>query len=184
MPLIFPSPLVTERLIVRAPTADDAAELNAAIHETWAALTPWMAWATELPSLEESRRRCVRMEENWAEGLNFPLFGFSREDGRLVLASGVYLKNPDVPAYEIGYWCRTSYQRQGYVQEAVRAIAQACLDVMDARRIEIRCDAENPAPQAVALRCGFRPEGELVNDAREGGRLRSTRIFAITRNDP
>ncbi|MGV3618683.1 MAG: GNAT family N-acetyltransferase [Fimbriimonas sp.] len=174
----FPSPLHTERLIVRFPVAEDAAELNAAIHETWDDLHMWMAWAAVRPTLEESREKCAQLA---ASGEEFHLFGFERETGRLVLANGVRCLDPEVPSFDLGYWCRASFQGQGFVTEATRAVIETCFETMGAQRIEIRCDVKNDRSQAVALRCGARHEGDLVNECRDPqGNLRTTRIFALT----
>jgi ribosomal-protein-serine acetyltransferase len=180
----FPNPLLTERLIIRAPVAEDAEELNAAIHETWDDLHTWMAWAAIPPSLEESREKCIQLAAKAATEEEYPLFGFERETGRLVLANGVRRVDSEVPSYDVGYWCRADYQGKGFVTEATRAVIGACFEALGARRVEIRCDVKNVRSQAVALRCGGRHEGDLVNECRDPqGGLRTTRIFSLTRDD-
>lgn len=185
MSIPFPSPVTTDRLLIRTPRPEDAQALNGAALETWDQLKQWMPWATSLPSLEDSRDTCCRMATNTQEGRDYALFCFDRATGEFVLATGTHPRNPNVPSYEIGYWCRASYQGKGYVTEAVQALTQTCFEVMGARRIEIRCDARNEPSRAVAERCGYRLEGTFTNDCRDtAGLLRSTLIFAQTRNDP
>jgi ribosomal-protein-serine acetyltransferase len=180
----FPSPLKTSRLIIRTPEPGDADQLNEAVLETWDQLATWMPWAINRPTLQESRETCIRMAAHAAERKDFALFGFERDTGVFLLASGTHPRNIEVPSFEIGYWCRASRQGQGLVSEAVEAITSACLHKMLARRIEIRCDKRNAASRAVALKAGYVMEAELKNDARDNhGALRTTQVFAVSRDD-
>ena len=181
----FPSPLVTERLIIRTPELGDAQMLNEAIRETWDGLYRWMPWAITPPTLEESVDTCRRMSSHTAEGDDYVLFCFERATGRFVMASGCHPKSWEVPAFEIGYWCRTSEQGKGFVTEAVLAITQAAFEVMGARRIEIRCDTDNTASRAVAERAGYKLNAEFACHRRNKlGELGGTYVFAQTRPDP
>jgi RimJ/RimL family protein N-acetyltransferase len=179
-----PNPISTERLILRAPRPDDAPALNEAILETWEQLNRWMPWAVQKPSLQASAEVCMRMAQHWSDLRDFPLFGFEQASGRFILAGGCHLKDPEVPLFEIGYWCRASDQGRGYVTEAVQAITRVAFDEVGAKRIEIRCDGDNTSSAAVARRCGFRLEAELVNGRRNVfGTLANTLIFSQTRPD-
>jgi RimJ/RimL family protein N-acetyltransferase len=84
-----------------------------------------------------------------------------------------------VPSFEIGYWCRKGYQRQGYVTEAVVGITNFAFSHLNAKRVMIRCDTDNHASASVARRAGFELEGTLRHDGRkQSGGLRSTLIFS------
>jgi RimJ/RimL family protein N-acetyltransferase len=179
----FPTPILTERLILRAPKPTDALELNAAVLETFEQLQRWMPWAQTPPSLADSVEVCTRMADRWQEMTDFPLFGFHSETGHFVLGSGCHRFNREVPSMEIGYWCRRSEQGKGFVQEAVHAITSAGFE-WGMRRIEIRCDSDNDKSRAVAERCGFALEAELKNARRNmRGELGNTLIFVKTRDD-
>jgi len=180
----FPTPLQTERLILRAPEFSDAPALTAAIDETFDQLRIWMPWAKSRKTLEDSGEVIDRMLKQWLPEQNYVLFGFDRETGEFVLASGLHPLNLEVPSFHIGYWCRTSHQGKGYVTEAVRAIRDAGFETVGAKRIEIRCDARNKASQAVAERAGFPLETVHRNDFRDNeGKLRSTHVYVLTRDD-
>ena len=86
----------------------------------------------------------------------------------------------NVPRFEIGYWVRRRFEGQGYVTEAADAIARFAFGALGARRVEIRMDDRNERSWRVAERLGFRLEGVLRNESREGGGLRDTRIYAVT----
>lgn len=181
MSVPFPSPLLTERLIIRFPEPDDHQVLNAAIHETWEQLHIWMPWAMSRPTLEESLDVCTTMSTKCMEGKDFPLFAFLRETGDFVLAGGTHVIDTSIPSYEIGYWCRKRFEGQGFVTEAVKAMTETLFGHMRANRVYIRCDSRNHRSQAVALRCGYNFEGEHLKDAldNEGG-FRNTRFYSRT----
>ena len=79
---------------------------------------------------------------------------------------------------------RTRLQGQGYITEAVRAQTRFALDVLGARRIEIRMDARNVRSKAVAERAGYTLEGRLRHAARAvDGTLADLLIYARTADD-
>lgn len=179
----FPSPLLTQRLIIRAPVPDDAHALTNAIQETFEDLHLWMPWAKSPQTLEESREVIDRMTSNWLPLRDYVLFCFDRQTSEFVLASGLHCIEPIVPSFHIGYWCRKSFQGQGYVTEAAKAIRDAGFDTVGAKRIEIRCDERNLASRAVAERCGFPLDAIMKNDCRDTqGNLSSTAYYALTRD--
>ena len=176
----FPALIETERLLIRPPQLGDGADVNAAIAETFDDLRRWMAWARRLPTVEETEEHCRHAHAAFLAGDDIPLYVFQRNDGAFVAASGLHPRDPDVPRFEIGYWCRASAQGHGYVTEAVRAITRAGFETMRANRIEIRCDPCNERSRRVAERAGYRLEGELHNEQRApDGQLRNTLVFAL-----
>lgn len=63
----IPQQLDTERLLLRVPEAADVEGLNAAIAESFAELTPWMPWAREPQTLEQTRAFCERARREWRD---------------------------------------------------------------------------------------------------------------------
>lgn len=89
-----------------------------------------------------------------------------------------------MPAFEIGYWLRTSAWGRGYVSEAVQVLSRFAFEMLGANRVEIRCDPRNTRSAAVPTRLGFVQEALLRNDVRDGaGELRDILIFALTPDD-
>lgn len=93
-------------------------------------------------------------------------------DGRLVGA--IDLKRTDWAARttEIGYWTAPGARGQGYMTEAVRALALWTLQDMGFERVEIRVALQNTASQRVAEKSGFVPEGV----ARSAGHVHAGRV--------
>lgn len=176
----FPESFETERLLIRSPLPGDGQEVFAAVTESLAELTPWMPWPKEHRSVEDSEASVRRARARFLERADLRLLLFLKGTQTLVGGSGLHRIDWTVPKFEIGYWCRTRFTGQGYVTEAVRGISDFAFDVLDARRVEIRCDSRNLSSARVAERAGFRLEGELRNNELDtGGVPRNTLVYAM-----
>jgi len=174
-------PLIeTERLTLRTPSVSDAPAANAAQSESFAELQRWMKWADKPITLDETTTHARMASQLFESGEDFALWAFLKGTGEFVMACGLHHCDWDVPKFEIGYWCRISYQGHGYATEAVRALTRVGFEQLGANRIEIRCDARNSRSRRVAERAGYRLEAKLKNDSRApDGALRSTLIYAL-----
>lgn len=163
----LPAQLSTGRFALRAPRAGDGTALNAAVCESIDELRPWLPWAQQAPTLEESELECRRMAARVGKREDLPLFIVEpMTDGseRLLGATGLHRIDWSVPRFEIGYWRRRGEQQRGIVGEAVRALARFAFDVLQAQRVEIRMSSTNAASRRVAERAGFVFEGMLRRD--------------------
>jgi RimJ/RimL family protein N-acetyltransferase len=175
-----PNEIETERLLIRLPLPEDAIEVNNAIQETFDQLHVWMEWAEQCPTVDETRAHVTRAHEDFTAGKDFGYFGFLKGTPAFVLAVGLHPRDPAARKFEIGYWCRLKYQRQGYVTEAVRALTLVGFDVANAGKIEIRCDPENRQSKRVAERAGYLLETTVRNDKlRPDGSIRDTLIYSL-----
>jgi RimJ/RimL family protein N-acetyltransferase len=179
-------PLTSERLLLRAPCAGDGAALNEAMLESIESLKPWMPWAQQLPSLDQSELTCRQLAARFAQRTDLTLYMFERTaeggGGRLVGGTGLHRMDWSVPRFEIGYWCRPSLQGRGLVTEAVHLLARFAFDSLRARRVELRMSSTNAKSRAVAERCGFTLEGMLRQDSiGVDGRPRDTLVYSRVR---
>lgn len=178
----FPERFETDRLIVRAPLPSDAQQVNTAVIESFDELRPWMAWAKEKPTLEQTAETIRRAHGQFLLREELMLLLFLKDGETLVGSSGLHRIDWDIPSFEIGYWVRTSYGGRGYITEAVRGITQFAFEYLDARRVFIKCDAMNTRSAAIARRAGFDYEGIHRCDTRDHfGKLRDTLYFARIR---
>ncbi len=175
-----PPRIETERLVLRVPSVFDAPAANAAQRESFAELQRWMKWASSPIALEETITHARMASEVFESGEDFALWAFLKSTDEFVLACGLHHCDWEVPKFEIGYWCRVSYQGHGYVTEAVRALTGVGFEQLSANRIEIKCDERNSRSRRVAERAGYRLEARLRNDSRApDGVLRNTLIYAL-----
>ncbi len=107
------------------------------------------------------------------------LYMFRQSSGRFVGSTGLHRINWDVGLFEISYWIRTAESHQGLVTEAVHGIVRWAADHLDARRIEIRCDARNLRSRNVAERAGFHLEAVLRQDEPDVQGLPERRIATV-----
>lgn len=176
----FPQQIETDRLLIRCPLPGDGAPLAAAVKESLPELRPWLPWAMAEPTAEDSEANVRRGYANFINREDLWLLLLLKENGRIIGGSGLHRIDWDVPKFEIGYWLSTPYTGQGYMTEAVSAIADFAFDVLGAQRVEIQCDALNERSAAVARRLNFTHEGTLRHNRRNhlSNELRDTLIFA------
>jgi ribosomal-protein-serine acetyltransferase len=180
--LEVPEHFATERLDLRAPDERHAAELHAAVMESHESIRRWMPWAAEVQTVEQFAENSREALQQYRARLDFRLHLFLKGTGTFVGGSGLHRPDWTVPSFEIGYWVRDRFQGQGYVTEAVTAIADIAFDVLGARRVDIRMSTRNERSRRVAERAGFELEGTLRNDGRHlDGSLRDTLVFARVR---
>ncbi|CAM3702429.1 GNAT family N-acetyltransferase [Cohnella lubricantis] len=180
--LDIPESFESERLLIRAPQWGDGAAVNEAIRESLDELKPWMPWAQQAPTVEESELNLREARLRYLERSDLRLQLISKSTGQFIGGSGLHRIDWQSRKFEIGYWVRTSCAGQGYITEAAKAIANFAATVLEANRIEIRCDAKNHRSARVAERLGFTLEGVLRDEAiGTDGMLRSTKVFSIVR---
>ncbi len=157
--LDVPEAVETPRLTLRASHAGAGALIHEALDESREALRPWMPWAREPLSVEQSEEHCRRMRARWHAREELDFCFYRKADGRLVGKGGLHTIDWSLPKFELGYWIRTSCTGQGFATEAASGLVGFARDALGARRLEITSDARNAASRRVAEKCGFELEG-------------------------
>ena len=164
-----PERLDGERVMLQAPRAGLGAELAVVVTQSLSHLRPWMPWAQEAPTAESAEVVVRRMQADFIARRDLAWQIYARRAdgsaGRLLGGTGLHRIDWAVRRFEIGYWIRPEAAGQGHVSEAVRLLTVLAFGPLDARRVEIRCDARNIKSRAVAERCGFTLEGVLRNES-------------------
>jgi RimJ/RimL family protein N-acetyltransferase len=180
--LSIPESFESERLLIRAPLWEDGVAVNEAIRESVEELYPWMPWAHNVPTIEDSESSIRQSRLQFLERTDLRLLLILKETGQFIGSSGLHRIDWQARKFEIGYWVRTSCGNQGLITEAVDAITNYAIRELQANRIEIRCDSRNKRSARVAERLGFTLEGILRNDkCNTDGSLRDTMIFSKVR---
>jgi RimJ/RimL family protein N-acetyltransferase len=182
--ITLPTELRGERVTVRPYRPDDGPALLAAIDESRVELDAWMAWPPMMRTQDDAVDYCLRMAAEWIRRDGLAMGIFDTATGRYLGGTSFHGIDWRLRSFEIGYWLRTSATGRGYVTETVRLLAEMAFEVLDARRLEIRCDAQNRRSAAVPERLGFVHEGTLRNEQlRPDGTVRDTLVFALTDAD-
>jgi ribosomal-protein-serine acetyltransferase len=84
---------------------------------------------------------------------------------------------------EIGYWLGRSFQGQGIMTEACRAMVTHLFTEIDLNRVTIHCARENEKSCAVAQRLGFAEEGVAREAQYLHGQFHDLRRFAMLKKD-
>lgn len=159
---VFPQvEVTTERLLLRAYTEDDI-EDNVALYDHELA----HRWSN-VPApytLEHSRDWCTRITvEVHTSGHGVIWAVTDRVTGRLLGCAGFYRTDWRNKITEVTAAGAPWAIGRGYAKEACRAISRWALLDQRFNRLQIMAAAGNPAPQRVAVACGFAREGILRN---------------------
>jgi RimJ/RimL family protein N-acetyltransferase len=183
--LDIPDHFETGRLLVRAPRPGDGATVHASIAETLDDLRRHpasMIWAVQEQSVARAEEFCRRGAANWIIRADFPMLIFRRDGGEHVGNCGLHRFNWDTRVFEIGWWCRRSFQGRGLITEAAAAITNFAFAHLGARRVWCGADEENERSWRVAERLGFECEGTLRSERCDpDGTRRNMRVYATTR---
>ena len=180
----LPDELPGERVLLRPLRPGDGAVLWPAVEESREQISPWLPWVEKTWSADDQEEVARRSAARWLTREDLMVGIWDRATGRYLGGSGLHRIDWAVPAFEIGYWLRTSAWGQGYASEAVRVLCRFAFETLGANRVEIRCDGGNERSLAVPRRLGFIEEATLRNETRDGsGNLRDTVVFAFTPAD-
>jgi RimJ/RimL family protein N-acetyltransferase len=143
-------------------------------------LLPWLSWAKAEPisiAARVSFLRGARARFDRDEDYTYKLF--DRGEQRMLGMSGLH-KRGAAGSLEIGYWIAAGALRQGLCSEATAALTHTAFAHCRADWIEIHCDADNLASQAVPRRLGFHLDGVLRRRAiTPAGQSRDTMIWSL-----
>jgi len=173
-----------KRIVVRPYRESDAQELFEAIAESRDHLRPWLPFADEHQTIDESRHWIIQQMAHWLLRDDLALSIWELSTSRYLGGTGLYPHDWGIGYFEIGYWIRVSAEGHGYITEAVRLLTDYACENLKANRLEIRCNELNARSAAVPKRLGYILEGCLRNHlATSNGRLRTTLVFSMIPTD-
>jgi len=173
-----------ERVVVRPYRESDAQALFEAIAESRDHLRPWLPFADEHQTVDESRHWIIQQLANWILRDDLMLSIWEQATGRYLGGTGLHPHDWEIGYFEIGYWIRVSAEGHGYISESVRLLTDYAFDNLKANRLEIRCDELNVRSASIPKRLGYVLEGRSRNDvATIDGRLRTTLVFSLIPED-
>ena len=149
-------PLLTERLLLRSLTLEDAQDVQHLAGERDIASTlPNMPHPYEDGMAEEWIRSCSGKFEK-DEALNFAII--RRTDKKLI--GGIELRlDRENENGELGYWIGKPYWNCGYATEAARAVVAYGFEVLKLNRVHAKHFKRNAASRRVLEKIGMCYEG-------------------------
>nr|WP_091348448.1 GNAT family N-acetyltransferase [Micromonospora rhizosphaerae] len=97
----------------------------------------------------------------WADGTGAPFAVCDAATGELLASCGLVSIDRGLGSGEVGYWTAPWARDRGVAVRATRAVARWAFDALKLRRLIWQAEVGNHASRLVALRAGFRIEGEL-----------------------
>jgi RimJ/RimL family protein N-acetyltransferase len=155
---------VTDGIVLMRPfRLEDAQETFNAVRESLADLKPWMSWAYDHYSLNDTREFIRLTRSRWQEGT---LYAFAITDagsGQVLGGCSLSHLHPIYHLCNLGYWVRSSRRGSGIAVRAARMAAQYAFEKAGLVRVEIVIAPENEASLRVAEKVGAHYEGILRN---------------------
>lgn len=150
-------------LVLRPFTTDDAPAFSSAVRESLASLHPWMPWAHEGYDEAAALAWFAICDASRANGTGYEFGLFNADDGRFLGGGGLNQINILHHFCNLGYWVRSSAQRQGVALAAVQALSRHAFDSLGLTRVEIVTAVGNHASYGVAIKAGAMHEGRCRN---------------------
>jgi RimJ/RimL family protein N-acetyltransferase len=149
--------ILTDRLVLRAISPDDAAEVGRALWTNRDHLAPWINVPAVEPTQESMRERLGELADAFAAGERL-LYTVRLPAGDDLL--GCIGLSPAGEAWALSYWLAAAHTGQGYAREAVAALARLLFAYGGADRVVIECLRDNARSAGVARAVGFERTGE------------------------
>lgn len=169
-------PIRTERLLLRAFTQADFADVHAyAIDPD---VVRYMDWG---PNTVEDTQ--AFLDRSFAAQLRWPRSDVNLAiehiaDGRVIGAIRLGV-NEATRTGDIGYSLSSAFWRQGLGTEAARAMVVAGFGVLSLHRIWAECDARNAGSYGIMEKLGMRREAHFRQDKRARDGWRDSYLYAI-----
>ena len=170
-------------VLLRPFRLEDAQETDNAVQESLTDLKPWMSWAYDEYSLNDTREFIRITRARWQEGT---LFAFAVTEAKSGLILGGCSLSHIHPVYllcNLGYWVRSSRQGHGIAGRATLLAARYAFEKIGLVRVEIVIAPENRASIRVAEKVGAHYEGILRNRMVVGNQMYDARMYSLIPKD-
>ena len=147
----------TERLTLRPPVHSDFRPWVSLRQASAEHLVPWEpSWAPDHLSRKAFTNRVYWSQRSINAGTAVPLFLIRRSDDTLLGAITLdNIRRGPSQSGTLGYWTGEMYARQGYMEEAIKAMVHYAFTRLDLSRIEAACLPENKPSRGLLEKTGF-----------------------------
>jgi RimJ/RimL family protein N-acetyltransferase len=162
---------------------DDAAQLYAAVRESLTELKPWMSWAHNGYSFQESEEFIQITRARWDERTLFAFAMIDAADGSILGGCSLSHLHPVYHLCNLGYWVRTSRHGEGIAGRAAKLAARFAFEQVGLIRVEIVVAMDNKASIRVAEKVGAYYEGILRNRMVVGRNIFDAHMYSLVPQD-
>ncbi len=170
-----PYRIVTERLVIRCWSPQDAPLAKEAVGSGREHLRPWMLWADKERTVEDQAALFRRFRALFDRDEDFIYGVFSPDESEVVGGTGLHTRAGD-GAFEIGYWIRASRTNEGLATETTAALTRVAFELCGVDRVELHVEVGNAPSMRIPAKLGYAAEATL---RRRIARTRDKVIFTL-----
>lgn len=175
-----PITLTTDRLLLRPFVPGDADALHAACQDP--GIQRWTVVPSPYGRADAELFARQLSPGGWQDDSMYNFAVVLRDGGALAGALGIK-RRTEPGTYEVGFWTARNHRGLGYTTEAVLRAAHWTFTSLAGDRLEWRAETGNLPSRAVALRAGFRMEGDQRSGLVNKGVRRDTWVGALLPSD-
>ncbi|HEY5728704.1 MAG TPA: GNAT family protein [Anaerolineales bacterium] len=150
-------------VLLRPFRMDDVEKVFESVRESLTELKPWMSWAHDGYTLQETEDYVRITRARWEENTLFAFAITDANTGGILGGCGLSQKHPVYHFCNLGYWVRSSRHGQGIAGRAAKLIARFGFEQAGLIRAEIVMAVPNEKSRRVAEKSGAHYEGILLN---------------------
>ena len=176
--------VLTDRLVLRCWSPEDAPALRAALDVCDAHLRPMIPFMKDEPrSLQQTAEwlRGHRAAFDLRKMYRYAVFDQAEQN---LLGENMLMARVGPGGLEIGYWTHKDAIGKGIATEATCAMIRVAFEIEKVERLEIMCAPENMASASIPKRLGFTHEATLKRRALDSeGETRDLMVWSLFAED-
>lgn len=175
---------ITDGVILMRPFRfEDAEGIYPAVRESLTELKPWMSFAYDGYSLNDSKEFIRITRARWSEGTLFAFAITDKKTGSILGGCSLSHIHPVYHLCNLGYWVRTSRHGEGIAGRATKLAARYAFEKVGLVRVEIVIAIGNEASIRVAEKVGAHYEGLLRNRMVVGREVYDAYMYSLVPQD-
>jgi len=175
--------LYDENILLRPFQVKDTEQLFMAVRESLTELKPWMSWAHDGYSRDESENFIKITRARWEERTLFAFAIVDADNGDIIGGCSLSNKHPVYHYCNVGYWVRTSRHGGGIAGRAAKLAARYGFEHADIIRAEVVMALKNEKSRRVAEKIGAHYEGILLNRMVVGKDIYDAHMYSLLPSD-
>jgi RimJ/RimL family protein N-acetyltransferase len=114
---------------------------------------------------------------------NFDLAIVLKDTGKLIVACGIHVSNPESREGWLGYCLNPNFWGKGYATETALGLVNYGFEELNLHRLFATCNTENLASAHVLEKSGMKKEGHLREHKWSKGKWRDSYLYGILEQD-